>query len=286
MEIPSQPGKIEIFPILNQSKDSWEEFAEIESNIFPEDNNSEHKDARKALSISLYRIGYNDNMRYNKTNFAFGAFNNKKMVGFVNGYQNTKDLIISQLYVLPAFSGNNVFEGLLNNAESSANLNAVERIKIEMHGFRRPSNFEKLYSDRVNKPFALLDNKVIKNIKDYSQNGVTSVFGSTDNIYKMCCAVASPDKIFDIDYSNERTPIFVYQSNGRIRGLIGGRLVPAFKLGMINDLHIAQSYSCTGIDKELFDAFSTYAKHKGITKVIPCVNVSENIINGRLEKSL
>ena len=127
----SKKVNFEIRPIFNQNDSIWRDFTRIEMT-------SESVKYGYVLNAEdERRIMFSHRQEWNrgKYKFAFGAYHDGEMVGFVNGYlldRNT--MYLRNLFVLPEFSGNGAGSQLLNGAERTSLLVAREMDVVSLHG--------------------------------------------------------------------------------------------------------------------------------------------------------
>ena len=121
----------EIKPIFNQNDSIWCDFMRIEMTC------ESVKYGYKLNAEDERRIMFSHRQEWNrgKYNYAFGAYIDGEMVGFVNGYlldRNT--MYLRNLYVLPEFNGNGAGRQLLNNAEKTSLLVSREMDVVSLSG--------------------------------------------------------------------------------------------------------------------------------------------------------
>ena len=132
---------IKIIPIFDQSAPSvWEDFARICSSTMLTNYNS--RMTADEIQDSIDR----DRKKWGRgTHFAFGAFADNEMVGFIQGTARGRCATIQSLYVLHDFQKMKVGRGLLQSAERATALfaNRVELISLakaepfyRAHGYR------------------------------------------------------------------------------------------------------------------------------------------------------
>ena len=114
-----QKIKFEIRPIFDQKADDaiWHDFTHIGMTCekVKYDYRLDDKDAERVLACHKDEWG-----RY-KTKYAFGAYHDGKMIGFIKGFLLDKyDMYIRNLYVLPQYNGMGIGKVLLKSAEGSA----------------------------------------------------------------------------------------------------------------------------------------------------------------------
>ncbi|HNY25268.1 MAG TPA: GNAT family N-acetyltransferase [Alphaproteobacteria bacterium] len=104
---------IEILPIFRQNSLLWNEFANIEAYAL---------NARYGLPLckeDIKRTSYNYQQiwKLQKNSFAFGAYDNKDLIGFICGYYYKNLASVSNLYVMPNYQSNGIASALLKHAE-------------------------------------------------------------------------------------------------------------------------------------------------------------------------
>ena len=121
--IDVKPERInfDIVPIFNQSANQmiWHDFADIEMacDIILYNYNYDDSDKKRIIDSHKYE------WKHCKYNFAFGAFHNDKMIGFINGFSSdSSDMFLRNLYVLPQYNGMGIGGMLLRCAEKTSYL--------------------------------------------------------------------------------------------------------------------------------------------------------------------
>ena len=91
----------EIVPIFNQrARRVWADFINIETTCDKVLFGIRGNEIDKNYKLDVYK----NNLICCKHNFAFGAYHNNQMVGFISGFQDWPDLIyVAHLYVLPQY---------------------------------------------------------------------------------------------------------------------------------------------------------------------------------------
>ncbi len=254
--------EIEIIPIFEQNKAVWKDFTEVEAKVANGICSDYYysKDQRD-LSEMLYRENYK--IHYNS--FAFGAYNtNKYMFGFVNGFVDKCQAIVTNILVMPGFRQKGIGSDLLRSVERVALLNGASFIKVLEN--RRYLMIHGCY-DFYNKhgyKFSESGN-FFKDIKSVMQSGVTPFFGpTTPEVQNHCKKIAMPQEPYDIFYSNNRNPLMIFLSNGRPIGFITARMFQDLGIALVNDLHVSKNYLGTGVDCELMNSMNKFARHRDI----------------------
>lgn len=108
-----------IIPIFNQAAPMvWDDFVRIENQC----DKVVYGLGRPCDNVIKRRIStYRANLRRYRHNFAFGAYINKQMIGFIQGYSiDTNEAFINHLYVLPKYHRWGIGTQLLHAAEQTA----------------------------------------------------------------------------------------------------------------------------------------------------------------------
>lgn len=109
-------SEIKIIPIFDQSVPGiWDDFLRIRAVAMKTNYNYDLSSDEIARFLSEYRSDY----AKKSYNFAFGAYDNTQMIGFIRGYGARSTAQIQCFYVLPQYQGRHIGGQLLKNAERS-----------------------------------------------------------------------------------------------------------------------------------------------------------------------
>ena len=193
-------SNVKIFPIFNQSAPGvWDDFLRIR--VAAMKHNYDIQLSDYALKNAL------DELQQTKHPFAFGAYDDDKMVGCIHGSIQPNTAEINHLYVLPEYQGQKIGIKLLQSAEAAISLNTNNAVLIslgkackfyEKHGYTSPE----------------WTNKFCKNVKNSGNCRVSPVFVPSASLIRQLAKISNkPTTLFDKKkLSAERTPIFVYRN--------------------------------------------------------------------------
>ena len=206
---------IKIFPIFNQSAPGvWDDFlrirvAAMKYNYDIQLSNIDLENARTELKQTKYP-------------FAFGAYDDDKMVACIHGSIQSNTAEINHLYVLPEYQGKKIGIKLLQSAEAAISLttNTVELISLgnackfyEKHGYTSPES----------------TNKFCKNIKESGNGRVSPVFVPSASLIRQLAKISkqSVSQFNAKKLAAEHTPIFIYRNReSKICGFAIGTSTP------------------------------------------------------------
>ena len=119
-------NQIKIVPIFDQTAPGvWDDFLRIRAAAMEFNYNYDLSSDEKNNALSEYQSEY----RRASYNFAFGAYNNSEMVGFIRGNGAGRTATIKCLYVLPDYQKHHIGHNLLMTAERSIAL-AYKNIEL------------------------------------------------------------------------------------------------------------------------------------------------------------
>ena len=202
--------EVKIVPIFNQvAPNVWNNFLRIRAASMRDiyDYVVSEKEDEKT------RKEFEEHWKYKPFNFAFGAYNGSRMVGFIRGYGEQNVVNIEQLYLLPDYMSKGIGVRLLNAAESIASFYARD---IELVSLLRAQNFYKRNGYKV-----LFENRYTKHINNITKCSTLPVFKSTPLITHSCKQIFPGFDAKDINVSH--TPMFVYLNvDSKICGYVTG----------------------------------------------------------------
>ncbi len=188
---------INIVPIFNQSDPNiWDDFLHIRAasvmHVYnyktPEEDDESTKKAFKSQ------------WKHKSFNFAFGAYNGFRMVGFIRGYAEQNVSNIEQLYVLPDYMSKRIGRRLLSAAERVSTFCAKDMELVSL------VNAQTFYEKNGYK--SLHVNRYAKHIDGLCKCSVVPVFRSTPFITRSCKQICAD---FDATAINQfHSPMFVY----------------------------------------------------------------------------
>lgn len=207
---------ITILPIFNQSVPGvWDDFLNIRKNAMhevynykttPENDISTLKELKKDFTYCGY-------------NFAFGAYDKKNMIGFIQGNCVHKKAIIKNLYVLPDYMRQKVGFRLLNQAEKALGLNATS---IELVSL---AYAQKFYENNSFKPTSAGSNHYIKFVEGKVKCDILPMFGLSDALRYAYSKITEENKDTDaLSYLRKaHVPVFVYLDiKAKVQGFVIG----------------------------------------------------------------
>lgn len=186
---------VRIIPVFNQTAPGiWDEFAEIQTlagAMKPDMDTKTVKDAHK------------ESWQEHKHNFAFGAYDNGTMIGYVSGGCAYHVVVIDNLFVLPNYQRQNIGHKLLGCAENDS---AINNRSVDLVSTLNATPF---YKRRGYRSITAAEyNHFIKNLSHVPTFTVMPVFYATTKITKACKAF-SPE--FDSRTVNKfHLPVFAY----------------------------------------------------------------------------
>ena len=196
---------IQIFPIFNQAAPMvWDDFMRIRTLT-----------RQQVYHIETSPQDYKDTMaefqeywQKPSKNFAFGAYDNDNMIGFISGTLFDAGIAtILHLYVLPQYQGKHIGAQLLKSAESAI---SVDRNNVELVSMTKAETFYKKYGYiSYNKT-----NRYNKSVKDCGHCAVAPVFRCTAKIVKKMAEISGqPVETFNKKtIIPRRTPVFIYRN--------------------------------------------------------------------------
>ena len=195
---------IKIFPIFNQSAPGvWDDFLRIRTLT-----------RQQVYNIETSPQDYKDTMaefqeywKKPSNNFAFGAYDNDNMIGFISGTFETRYATIQHLYVLPQYQGQHIGAQLLNCAESAI---SVDRNNMELISMTKSETFYKKYGYKS----VTGTNHYNKSVKNSGHCAVAPVFRcTTKTVRKMAELSGQPAEGFDKkSIIKNYTPVFIYRN--------------------------------------------------------------------------
>lgn len=226
-------NNINIFPIFNQNiPEIQDEFKRIRTTTMKHDY--------KCLLIED-REDTNTTLLPKKSNhtFAFAAYDNNKMVGYINGDFTGNLATVSRLFVLPEYQGNKIGTKLLRNAESAMSLYSRQ---MGLGALYAASNFYK----KCGYSSYFVENEFRKSIIQSGKSSLAPVFLPTTNIIKTFANISDyPLQNFDRKkIIAAHTPVFAYRN-------IDSKICGFYIHGHTPDMFISKEYSPILIQKRI-----------------------------------
>lgn len=204
-------SEIILKPIFNQSE-SWIDFINVGAASRLGTYNMVTTDDKYVYRMDEYK----KNWKRRSFNFAFGAYDSSKMVGFVQGYCLDRVGHIAELYMLPDYQGLKIGSRLLTMAENVA-VYGANRMELTALGTQRALSY---YPKRGYTIF-VMPNGFEKKLVTRPHCQTVPVFRVTRPIAGACAKIASVyGDTFDAKQINSsHAPMFIYSNiNGDITG--------------------------------------------------------------------
>ncbi len=195
--------EVKIAPIFNQSEPGvWGAFLRIRRAAMRVNYNHEMTNEECEYAISEYQNAW----RRRSHNFAFGAYCDGQLVGFVQGDCVQNVATIRGLYVLPEFQSSRIGEKLLRHGEKAGAYGA-RSLDLVLLGYAL--NFYKKYGYR---PLYSGSNEFVKKISLAPACEAFPVFKPTAKIKNACATILhrANEKNEPFNPSVDKGPIFVY----------------------------------------------------------------------------
>lgn len=171
----------------------------------------------------IYKMNeYKNNWKRRSFNFAFGAYDNSQMIGFVQGYCLDRVGYIAELYILPDYQGLKIGSSLLTMAENVA-VYGANKMELTALGTQRAMS----YYPKRGYTIRLAPNGFEKKLVKRPCCQTVPVFKVTRPIAKACAQIASVhgDTFDAAQINSSHAPMFIYvnvQSEITGFGLAGG----------------------------------------------------------------
>lgn len=202
---------IKIVPIFDQSAPGvWDDFADI------------RKAARFRKNVQIYVDipacefinEFVDSWKRYKNHFAFGAYDNGEMVGFVRGHMLRHSGYLDGMYILPEYQSLGIGSRLLVKGEDAIKMFSKRAELVARHSAISFYN-ERGYTALTG--YGVLSRE--KELKPRRSVSVQPLFFSSAHISRQCAAIY-PE--YNADYVNvEHRPAFVYLDTlGNIGGFV------------------------------------------------------------------
>lgn len=196
---------VQILPIFNQTAPGvWDDFLRIRVAVMK--YNYDHELDNVSLNNALTELA--NNWKTKAWNFAFGAYDNNKMIGYICGHADKKDngqtVYFDHLYVMPEYQKQHIGKQLLNAAESASALHARQSELISLgnaYGFYAKNGYVSYTGTNVY-------NKSLKNI---GKCQVIPVFYCKPKILGSIKDMISNTKSKIKSANTEHKPMFVYK---------------------------------------------------------------------------
>ena len=198
-------NNIKILPIFNQAEDGiWADFIRIRSVA------THHVCgySMSQLDRDNWKKEYERAWKLRSFNFAFGAYDNVDLVGFIQGDCVDRIATIRNLYVLPEYMGNKIGSALLNSAEKICTFGATSLDLVSL-----PSA-QKFYEKYDYKPIFSGSNHYIKDVTEQmsARSTVVPVFKITSKVGNTCKKIAKEcGEVFNpVLLNGSHRPVFIY----------------------------------------------------------------------------
>lgn len=203
-------SEIKLHPIFNQSVPGiWDDLLRIRIIAMRENYNIKMSD----VDIMRAMNEFQNSWRRLSFNFAFGAYDDNKMIGCVSGDVQKRVGYIRHLYVLPEYQGQHIGSRLLNAAQVAASVMANKTDVVSL------PNAEPLY--RGHGYTSLVGtNEYVKPIGQPRCQTVP-IFHCTPSIARTCGAMCgnAPMNFLSDKINSTHAPAFVYyDAESRITG--------------------------------------------------------------------
>ncbi|MBO5704797.1 MAG: GNAT family N-acetyltransferase [Alphaproteobacteria bacterium] len=189
---------VTIFPIFKQNAPVWNDFLNIISHTMQ--STYDREDSKRVHARFIH------DWEQPAHKFAFGAYDNGKMVGFTSGIIRNQVATINCLYVLPKYQKQHIGNRLLRATESAVSINARQ---ISLTALADACEFYK--RNKYISPTHT--NEFVKTIKKSGTCSVSPVFFCTKQLMKKCQEIAQINGV-DLqpyDIKKNRNPMFIYR---------------------------------------------------------------------------
>lgn len=206
-------SKIIFKPIFNQSESFvWDDFV----NIGAASRLGTYNMVTTADKYVYKMDEYRKNWKSRSFNFAFGAYDNSQMIGFVHGYCLDRVGYVAELYILPDYQGLKIGSSLLTMAENVA-VYGANKMELTALGTQRAMS----YYPKRGYTIRLAPNGFEKKLVKRPHCQTVPVFKVTRPIAVACAKIASVyGDTFDAKQINSsHAPMFIYSNEqGEITG--------------------------------------------------------------------
>ena len=203
--------EINIVPLFNQSAPKvWDDFMRIRTTTRKITYNIETTDTDFNATMAEFK----ENWAKPHQNFAFAAYDNCDMIGFISGTYDIKTARIEHLYVLPQYQGQRIGKRLLNAAETAISVDANTTDLISM------GTSDKFY-EKYGYISETKTNHYKKSVKNSGHCQVAPVFRCMPTLINKFAKISGKQKqsFNRAELLKSRTPIFVYRDiNSNITG--------------------------------------------------------------------
>lgn len=196
---------IDIIPLFNQDASIWDDFLSVRCA-------SIHGAYNQKLTLDECKTALKDlesAWRRRKHNFAYAAYQNADMVGFVQGDCMAGVATIRGLYVRPEFRKSGIGHNLLKNAERTARFGASSMDLISMLG---AMNFYKKCGYTALRLNGSELNHFAKDAPDFPHCTTVPLFCATAQVKNACSKIARDNNMaFDTaDINTLHMPAYAY----------------------------------------------------------------------------
>jgi GNAT superfamily N-acetyltransferase len=204
-------NNVKIFPIFNQAAPQvWDDFLRIRAVVMKHNYNLEMTSNELNAALDTLK----NDWKYATWNFAFGAYDNNEMIGYICGTCDSKGktAYFNHLYVMPNYQGKSIGRQLLNAAESAASVYATESELISLgnaYGFYDKNKYESRNKTNIY-------NKSLKNI---GKCQVIPVFHAKPSMLTKLNRISQNTNLTKQAINKEHQPVFIYKDiNQKITG--------------------------------------------------------------------
>jgi GNAT superfamily N-acetyltransferase len=248
-----KPDDVQIFPIFGHTPEVWRQFCNIEN------------DCARRLNISeAYKVYARTNRRRSAGEFAFGAYRNRRMVGFAYGFPVAHDTAhLAKLYVRADLRNQNLGIGkrLLLCAESAAsNHYRIMELKSlrDSEGFYEKQNYRHSGGYFI-KPLAPADGvqpifRIGRGMKASAESVLSSIF---DERYRITTHL---DELRMLRKNDGIA--FGCFAGGQLRGYLAGE-AQSMAVYCVRQLYVDAAFRSRGAGTALLDRFCGLAGNSG-----------------------
>ena len=235
--------QIKIFPIFDQSAPMiWDDFLRIRTIT-----------RKQTYNIDTSQKDFNDTMTEFKENwqksqnFAFAAYDNYEMIGFISGTYDSKVAKIEHLYILPTYQGQRIGKRLLNAAESAISVDTHTTDLIAM------GSSDKFY-EKHGYTSATKTNHYNKSVKNSGHCNVSPVFRYMPTILNKFAQISGkPKQSFNrAQLRHTHTPIFIYRD-------IDSKITGFGICGQTTEIHTTSDWARHCLEKAI-NAYQSHTK--------------------------
>ncbi len=199
--------EITLFPIFNhKSQEVWDAFCDVKMRSWNGTYGIQTTDQDRNNTMAEFRQW---TARDGHT-FAFGAYAETQLVGYIRGTYRLNSIKCHDLYVLPEFQHMRIGRRLMTTVEQTYRLSA-HHINLLAMGYSGP------FYQKLGFGSPAHDDNYVKILKKTSIYGVIPVFKLTQNTIKDCSIfnAQAGTKLSKDAINPNHSPIFIYYDEGR-----------------------------------------------------------------------